>query len=83
MDTQLNEPSNQNSVKVPKVVLLSNKKMLFKTLKTSLTNSKFSPHSLKKKILADHLYCLEAELLYNCPSMSATLICDFRRCYSR
>ena len=28
LDTQLNKPTNQNSVKVPKVVKLTNKKML-------------------------------------------------------
>ena len=29
LDTQLNKPTNQNPLKVPKVVMTTNKKMLF------------------------------------------------------
>ncbi len=36
LDTQLNEPTNQNSIKVPKVVKPTNKKILLETLGTSV-----------------------------------------------
>ena len=36
MDTQLNIPTNQNSIKVPKFVKAFNKKMLLKTFETSV-----------------------------------------------
>ena len=44
--TQLNEPTNQNSIKVPKVFKPSNKKRLNKTFWTSVINSPLSPPSL-------------------------------------
>ena len=44
--TQLNEPTNQNSIKVPKVVKPSNKKRLNKTFWTSVINRPLSPPSL-------------------------------------
>ena len=46
LDTQLNESTNQNSLKVPKVVKPTNKKMLLKTLGTSVMNSPLSPSFL-------------------------------------
>ena len=46
LDTQLNEATNQNSRKVPKVIKLTNKKMLLKTLGTSVINSPMSPLSM-------------------------------------
>ena len=39
LDTQSNEPTNQNSIKVPKDVQPTNKKTLLKTLWTSVINS--------------------------------------------
>ena len=42
MDTQLNEPSNQNPIKVPKFVKLTNKKTLFKTLETNVITAQCS-----------------------------------------
>ena len=42
LDTQLNKPTNQNLLKVPKVVRSTNKK----TLGTSVINSLLSPLSL-------------------------------------
>ena len=42
LNTQLNEPTNQNLIKVPKVIKPTNKK----TLGTSVTNSSMSPSSL-------------------------------------
>ena len=47
VDTQLNEPANQNSIKVPKVVQRTNKKGYYKTFRTSVINSPMSPPSLK------------------------------------
>ena len=42
LDTQLNEPINQNSIKVPKVVKPTNKKtLLYKTLGIIVINSLF------------------------------------------
>ena len=46
LDTQLNETTNQNSLKVPKVVNPMNKKTILKTLGTSVINSLLSPLSL-------------------------------------
>ena len=44
LDTQLNEPTNQNSRKVPKVVKSTNKKTLYyKTMGTIEINSGMSP----------------------------------------
>ena len=39
----LNEPTNQNSMKVLKVVKPTNKKIYYKALRTSVINSPFSP----------------------------------------
>ena len=46
LDTQLNDPNNQNSLKVLKVVKPMNKKTLLKILGTSLVNSLLSPLSI-------------------------------------
>ncbi len=46
LDTHLNEPTNQNSTKAPKVVKPSNKKRYYKTLGTSSKDSPMSPASL-------------------------------------
>ena len=46
LDTQLIELSNQNSVKVSKVIELTNKKRYHQTLGTSVINSPMSPPSL-------------------------------------
>ena len=46
LDTQLNEAANQNSRKVPKVIKLTNKNMLLKSLWTSVINSPMSPLSM-------------------------------------
>ena len=43
LDTQLNESTNQNSLKVPKVEKPTNKKTLLKTLGTSVINSTYVP----------------------------------------
>ena len=45
LDTKQNEPTNQNSLKVPKVVKPNNKKTIFKTLGTSVINRLMSPPS--------------------------------------
>ena len=42
----LNEPTNQDLIKVPQVVKPTKKKMLIKTLGTSLIKSPMSPPSL-------------------------------------
>ena len=39
LDTQLDEPTNKNSINVPKVVMLTNTKNYYKTLGTSVINS--------------------------------------------
>ena len=46
LDTQLNESTNQNSLKVPKVVKQTNKKTFLKILRTSVINSPLSPSFL-------------------------------------
>ena len=46
LDTQINEPTNQNSIKVPKIVKPTNKKNYYKTLGTSVINDPMSPPSL-------------------------------------
>ena len=46
LDIQLNEPTNQNSLKVPKVVKSTNKKMCYKTFETREINNPMSPPSL-------------------------------------
>ena len=46
LDTQSNEPTNQNSKEVPKVVHPMYKKRYYKTLGTSVMNSPMSPSSL-------------------------------------
>ena len=46
LETQLNESTNQNSLKVPRVVKPTNKKTLLKKLGTSVINSPLSPTSL-------------------------------------
>ena len=46
LDTQSNEPTNQNSIEVPKVVNLMYKKHYYKTLGTSVMNSPLSPSFL-------------------------------------
>ena len=43
LDNQLNDPTNQNSIKVPNVVKPKNKKRYYKTLGTSVINSPLSP----------------------------------------
>ena len=45
LDTQINQPTNQNAIKVSKVVKPSNKKQYHKTLGTSVINSPISPPS--------------------------------------
>ena len=45
-DTQLNEPTNQNLTKVPKVLKPTNKKCYYKTLGTSVLKSSMSSPSL-------------------------------------
>ena len=47
LDTQLNEPTNQNTLKVPKVVKPTNKKMLLYDMGSSVINSPMSPPSLQ------------------------------------
>ena len=44
--TQFNKPTNQKSLKVPKVVNPTNKKTLLKSFGTSVINSPLSPLSL-------------------------------------
>ena len=44
--TQLNEPTNHNSIDVPKFVKPENKKCCYKTLWTSAIDSPMSPPSL-------------------------------------
>ena len=39
MDTQLNEPTYHDSIKVPKVIKQTSKKCYYKTLRTSVINS--------------------------------------------
>ena len=43
LNSQLNKPTNQNLVRVPKVVKQTNKKTLLKILGTSVINSPLSP----------------------------------------
>ena len=45
LHNQLNEPTNQNTLKVPIVVEPTNKKCYYKTLMTSVINSQMSPPS--------------------------------------
>ena len=45
-DTQLNEPTNQNPIKVLKIVKPTNKKTVVETLGASVINSLMSPPSL-------------------------------------
>ena len=45
LNTQLNEPDNQNSIKVPKVANPT-KESFYKSLGTSVINSSISPQSL-------------------------------------
>ena len=49
LDTQLNEPTNQNLIKVPKIVKPMNKKVFYKTLGTGVINSPMSPPLLLLK----------------------------------
>ena len=42
LDTKLNEPTNQNSIKVPKIVNQTNRKRYHLTLGTSVMNSPMS-----------------------------------------
>ncbi len=46
VDTQFNEPTNKNSIKVPKFVKIMNKKHYYKTFGTSVINSPMSRPSL-------------------------------------
>ena len=46
LDSQLNEQTNQNSIKVPKVVKQRYKKRYYKTLETIVINSPLYPPSL-------------------------------------
>ncbi len=48
-DTQLNKPTNQNSIKVPKVVKPANREHFFETSGTSVINSPSSPSSICNK----------------------------------
>ena len=54
LDTKLNETTNQNLIKVPKVVEQTNKKKLLKKLGTSVINSPKSPPSLAKRNLLSY-----------------------------
>ena len=57
LDTQLNEPNNQNSIKFPKVVETTNKKTCYNPLRTSAINSPMSPTSLLWYNMALSLSC--------------------------
>ena len=46
LNTQLNKPTNQNTTKVPKAVMMTNKKPYYKTLWSRVINSQLSPFSL-------------------------------------
>ena len=50
LDTQLNQPTNQNLIKVPKVVKQMNKDCYYNTLGTSVINGQMSPPSLSRNI---------------------------------
>ena len=49
LDTRLSEPTNQNLIKVPKVVNPTNNKLCNKTFGTSVINNPISPFSLAIK----------------------------------
>ena len=49
-DTQLNERTNQTSLKSPKLLIQRIRKRYYKTLATSVINSPLFPFSLEKKI---------------------------------
>ena len=56
--TQLNDPTNQNLIKVPKVVKSTNKKGYYKTLGTTVIKSPISPyHHLKNNQIFINLMC--------------------------
>ena len=46
LETQLNHPTNENSVKAPKVIKQRIRKRYYKTLGTSVIDSSLSPLSL-------------------------------------
>ena len=60
--TQLNEPTNKYTLKVPKVVKPTNKKTLFKTLVTSVINSPMSTLFLIISLLT--IYFIKGAKLY-------------------
>ena len=51
LNNYLDESTNQNSLKSPKIVKPTNKKRYYETLWTSVINSPLSPPSLKKNSL--------------------------------
>ena len=57
MDAEVNNPTNNNSIKVPKVVKLTDKKRL------SVINSPMSPPSLKEKSKVDWLNEMKLRLV--------------------
>ena len=60
LDTQLFKPTNQNSLRVPKVVKPTNKKKHYhKTMRTSVINSPLSPPSLDFSLDAYHTLLLQ------------------------
>ena len=59
---KLNEPTNQNSIKVLKVVTPTNKKHFNETLGTSLITSPMSPPSLVKRVKKETIQTVKFEL---------------------
>ena len=57
LDNQLNEPTNQKSITVPKVVKPTNNKRYYKTLGTNVINSPMPPPSLVDMCLVNVVYC--------------------------
>ena len=53
VETQLKEPTNQNAIKVSKVVRPTNKKSYYKTSGTSVINSAISPPFLVRYTMKD------------------------------
>ena len=70
LDTQVNKPTNQNTLKVPKVVEPTNKKLYYKTLGTSVVNSPIplSPIFLRKTGL------LNWKISWKCLSLSRLIV---------
>ena len=66
LDTQPNELTIQNSLKVPKVVKATNKKTLSKTLGTSVMNIPLSPSLLSTAATYLELYDVGTLAFYYC-----------------